>query len=151
MKKKSLKPIEIDSYFKYRCPQTNCGQNHWLTLKESQTKNFKIVCDCGEILKPKRIDKIKIKFYTKLKPKKEECIKEENPPQKIEEICDNPISDRLLVICSKTLMDYGFTSKEARSLLKQSYVLNPTENPLELINNTLTIIGDISDATIETN
>jgi hypothetical protein len=151
MKKKSLKPIEVDAYFKYRCPQSNCGQNHWLTLKETQTKNFKIVCDCGEILKPKRIDKIRIKFFTKTKTQKEEPAKEENLPQKTEEIYDNPISERLLVICSKTLKDYGFTSKEAENLLKQSYVLNPTENPLELINNTLIMIGDISDSTIKTN
>lgn len=147
MKKKNQKPIEIDAYLKYRCPYLNCGQNHWLTLKESQTKKFKIVCDCGNILIPKRIDKIKIKYVDD----KRNIIKEKSLIEAKQETIEAPIPERLLVICSKTLTDYGFTTNEAHSLLKQSYVLNPTDNPLELINNTLKIIGNIDNATTETN
>ena len=63
-KKKNLKPIDVDAHFKYRCPNDDCGSLYWISLKESQTKNFKIVCDdCGSIFIPKRIKDIHINFY----------------------------------------------------------------------------------------
>ena len=61
-KKKTERPIEIDAHLKYKCPNDSCGYFHWLSLQEAQTKNFKIVCDCGNVFKPKRIKTLEIIF-----------------------------------------------------------------------------------------
>lgn len=148
--KKTLKPIEIDAHLKYRCPNSKCGQEHWLNLIESQIKNFKIVCSCGDILKPKQIKNIKVKYVVKHIPQQNN-IQETITPEQPEPQIENPISERLLLICCKTLTDYGFTKKEAFDLLKQSYIQNPTEQPLELINNTLVLIGKLDDTDQQTN
>lgn len=156
IKKKNQKPIEIDAHLKYRCPNPSCGYDHWLNLIESQTKNFKVVCYCGQIFKPKQIDKIKIKYcITNKKQTKKEQTQTE-PIESIQQpapvtVTQKPISERLLFICSRTLMNYGFTKSEAHELLKQSYILNPTEQPLELMNNTLIMIGKINDTDNKTN
>lgn len=148
--KKNQKPIEIDAYLKYRCPNVKCGYTHWLSLKEAQTKNFKIVCDsCDEIFRPKLIKDIAVKYHKKTKqPVIETQIIEAQP----ETTTQTPIiSERLLLLCSKTLMDYGFTKKEAYDLLKQSYVIHQTEQPFELIQNTLKMIGSIDEPNIQAN
>ena len=148
--KKNQKPIEIDAYLKYRCPNTKCGYTYWLSLKEAQTKNFRIVCDaCEEIFRPKLIQELSIKYHKKIKPQVVETETVSDPPP---ETNNTPcISDRLLVLCSKTLTDYGFTKKEAYDLLKQSYILNQTDQPFELIQNTLKMIGSIDEPNIQTN
>ncbi|MEB3202982.1 MAG: hypothetical protein VKK05_09255, partial [Synechococcus sp.] len=53
---RNIKPKDYDINYEYICPK--CGVNHWLTSRESKTKNFKIACDCGRILSPARIKKI---------------------------------------------------------------------------------------------
>jgi hypothetical protein len=58
---KNLKPIDQDIHFKYQCPA--CGINHWLSLEETKTKGFKVVCDCKTILKVKKIQNIKLKYH----------------------------------------------------------------------------------------
>jgi hypothetical protein len=154
IKKKNLKPIDIDASLKYRCPETDCGRDHWLSLKETQTKNFKVVCYCGNIFKPQRIKNIKI-FYVQKQENKQQLsmddIKNVDPQSenKIQSLTPT-ISDRLISLCSKTFMDYGFTKKEAEELLRQSYILYPTENALELINYTLKMIGHIDDTNYST-
>lgn len=152
MQTKNQKPIEVDAYLKYRCPNSKCGYTHWLSLKEAQTKNFKIVCDaCDEIFKPKVIKDISIKYHKKIKPEVVETKPENNPIQEATDHNTPCISDRLLTLCSKTLIDYGFTKKEAYDLLKQSYILNQTDQPFELIQNTLKMIGSVNDPNIQTN
>jgi hypothetical protein len=146
-KKKNQKPIEIDAHFRYKCPNTNCGCTHWLTFKETQTKNFKVVCDCGSIFKPKQIATIKIKYYQPIEP----VIETNNPvivtEPKIEPPKQEPqIPEKMLAICSKTLIDYGFTQKEAHNLLRQSFILNPTDSAFDLINYTLNMLGNIDDS-----
>jgi len=61
-KKKNLRPIEFEASFKYKCPNNDCGYHHWLYLKEVQTKNFKVVCECGTVFKPKRIKNLTIEY-----------------------------------------------------------------------------------------
>jgi hypothetical protein len=58
---KNLRPIDQDIHFKYKCPV--CGINHWLSLEETKTKGFKVVCDCKTVLKVKKIQNIKIKYH----------------------------------------------------------------------------------------
>jgi hypothetical protein len=116
MKKKNQKPIEIDVHFKYRCPKSSCGYDHWLSLKETQTKNFKIVCDCGNIFKPKQIKKLKIVFYsTEIETKPEQTKVIEKPKIPID-LRDSSV--RLLV-------GYGFTKEEAFTLVEEAYSRNP--------------------------
>jgi len=116
MKKKNQKPIDIDAHFQYKCPDKKCGFDHWLSLKETQTKNFKIVCDCGNIFKPKQIKKLKIVFYdTEITAKPEQT--------KVIEKSKIPIDLRDASV--RLLVDYGFTSEEASTLVEQAYSKNP--------------------------
>jgi hypothetical protein len=149
--KKSQKPIEIDAYLKYRCPNSKCNHTHWISLKEAQTKNFKIVCDsCDDIFKPKLVKDVIVKHHKKLNKPVETNV---SNTEHIQNPIDNSpvISERLLTLCSKTLIDYGFTKKEAYDLLRQSYVINQTEQPFELIQHTLKMIGTINEPNIQTN
>jgi len=128
-KSKSQKPIETDAHFKYRCPKSSCGFDHWLSLKESQTKGFKIVCDCGYVFQPKRISKIEI-VYANIssgkKPKKLKTqIKSEQPTHTIEK---PKISVDLQNNCVKLLVGYGFTQDESISLCKKAFGKNPTSS-----------------------
>lgn len=63
-KKKIQKPIEIDVSLRYKCINNNCNFDHWIFLREAKTKNFKIVCECGEIFRPKRIKTIEVVYAT---------------------------------------------------------------------------------------
>lgn len=129
MKKTNQKPIECDAHLKYLCQK--CGQSHWLSLKESSTKNFKIVCYCGYVFSVKRISRIKIVYIaSSSKPKKE------NKPSSDKQ----SISDSLLSQGIKNLISYGFTTKEAEELLIKAYSLNPTQDIASLVKVTLSLL-----------
>lgn len=127
--KKILKPIEYDCHFKYKCPDPNCGYDYWISFKQANTKNYKIVCDCGLVFKPKRIKSIKpIYFETQKivvleKPKKEEPVVEEKTiePEKQPEPIVKDIDKTILDKCVKILVGYGFTVSESQLLLTNSY------------------------------
>lgn len=115
---KCQKPISLDLHLQYRCSE--CDQEKWLSLVETQTKRFKVVCDCGNVFSPKQIDTIKIVYKNKTPPKN----KSEFPEEYIRK-------------CTKSLMLYGFSEKEAYCLLSENYIQNPTDNCLLLIKQTL--------------
>lgn len=117
------KPIDHDVYLKYQCPKEDCGQQHWLTLKEAKTKNFKIVCHCETVFKTKQVDKILIKH------KKFSTHNTEKVSIKI------PVD--LLESCVKILVSYGFDKAESQDLICKSYDKNPTSDSVQLIKNTL--------------
>jgi len=118
--KKSQKPIEIDAHFKYGCPNTDCHYDHWLSLKETQTKGFKVVCDCGYVFKPKRISKIKI-VYANI----QSVPKTEKPPEP-EKVIEKPkIPVDFKNTCVKLLVSYGFTKDESVSLCEKAFEKNP--------------------------
>lgn len=129
-KKKSQKPIDIDFHFKYKCPDKNCTRVHWLSLKETQTKNFKVVCDCGIIYRPKRISKIQIVYS--IKSKKNSDTKSEVP-------CD--IKNQ----CSKLLTSYGFTSAECECLITTVYRKFPDLNSGSLVKYILQHLGELNE------
>lgn len=110
--KKNQKPIDIDAHFKYRCPDKKCGFDHWISLKESQTKNFKIVCDCGYVFKPKQIKILKVVYKSiKITHKAEET-----------KVVDKPkIPVDLLDSSVRLLIDYGFTKEESSLLIQEAY------------------------------
>lgn len=129
-KQKKEKPIEIDAHFKYRCPKLDCGYFHWLSLNEAQTKNFKIVCDCGTIFSPKRVKKLKILFV--------ESMPASN--NKIEHI-EQKIDIDLVEKCVSVLVGYGFTDIESKDLLMKSHKQNPNLGSADLIKFTLQSFG----------
>jgi len=130
--KKNLKPIEYDIHLKYVCPNKNCGYFHWLSLKETQTKNFKVVCDCGQVFSPLNINDIGINYRV---IEKEKLI----TSQPIEEKVNNEI----FVKCTKILKAYGFDEEESLNMINSEYQKNPTSDHLVLIKNSLSnLFGD---------
>lgn len=133
---KNQKPIDIDVHLKYLCPNTNCGYSHWLSLKETQTKNFKVVCDCGTVFLPKSIKKLKVVY----------CATKKIFEKKTKNVItiakeDSDISQELLDKAKKTLIAYGFDAIEAESLIKDSYKQKPEQDCVKLVKNTLVLFG----------
>lgn len=125
---KNQKPSSLDIHLRYRCPNEQCYGEHWLTLLETQTKDFKVVCDCGTIFKPKRIKTVKLVY---LKEKKKDDTK-------IEEA--NTLKDKDISIIKKAIpgmVSFGFTEKESEDMLTKTYTKIPTEDISLLIKNTL--------------
>ena len=132
-KSKCQKPIDLDAHFKYRCPKSNCGLQHWLSLKESQTKGFKIVCDCGFIFKPKRISTIQIVYANKSSTKKTQSNESIKLDETAEIIEKHKIPVDLKNDCVKLLFDYGFTQNESLSMCEKAFEKNPVTSPGLLI------------------
>jgi hypothetical protein len=127
---KVLKPIEIDASFLYRCPSETCGITHWLYLREVKTKNFKVVCYCGTVFKPKTITDIDINYTDK--PQIAEPSKDNNAS--IEGNKSNiSIPIDLLEKCVTILVQYGFKVQEAKDMLCKTYISNQIDNPIKLI------------------
>ena len=127
---KSQRSIETDASFKYKCPSDICENEHWLFLRQAQVKNFKIVCECGLIFKPKQIKTIKIIYEKPLKNKKT-----------TETVCDDMSVD-LLNQCAKILCGYGFDLDESKELIKISYDSYKTKNVGLLVKNALKYFGE---------
>lgn len=133
--KKNQKPIEYDIHLKYRCPNSNCEQIHWLSLLEAKTKNFKVVCDCGCVFKPKQVSNFKL-LYTK----------RTNGQYKAQPVKDNPsIDEQLLKKTIQVLIGYGFTQQEANDLVIKTYGKSPTTDCATLVKNCLIILGEYSN------
>ena len=108
---KNQKPTDFDIHLKYIC--SSCGQTHWLSFKETSTKNFKVVCDCGLVFGVKRTKDFKISYISK----KQKVIQSEV----VEKETIHGLSQELLDRATRTLMVYGFTEKEAEQLINSNY------------------------------
>lgn len=115
---KNQKPTDFDIHLKYIC--SSCGQTHWLSFKETSTKNFKVVCDCGLVFGVKRTKDFKISYVNK-KPK---TVQSEN----IEKEIIKGLSKELLDRAVRTLMVYGFTEKESEELISSNYTADIGNN-----------------------
>lgn len=114
-KLKNQKPIDYDINLKYKCP-SGCGNVHWLSIQEAQTKNYKIVCDyCNTIFSPMPVKSFKISYRTK----------------KIS------IPNDLLDKCYNALKDYGYNEEELLSTIKKIYAENKSINPIDIVKLTL--------------
>ena len=102
-KMKSQKPIKVDASFRYACTNNSCNLDHWLFLREVQTKNFKVVCDCGTVFKPKRIKNIRIVYA------KSESVKTNIDKSNKSDTYDSHIVRRAI----KTMIQLGFTKQES--------------------------------------
>ena len=140
IKSKRLRPIDQDVHLKYRCPK--CSVDHWLSMKETQTKGFRIVCDCGEILRVKLVEKIDIIYQQT--PKKETPLPvvietpKPSPPEKTTETI--PLD--LLTQCCTILLGYGFDISEAETLLVSTFNKKPIYTCVDLIKQALKNFGE---------
>ena len=134
---KRVKPAKYDIHFEYVCPAL-CGNKHWLSLRESQQKHFRVVCDCGEVFKLKTIEGITINF----EPKTDSPIIN-NPIQETIITDDLPLPDETVNFqifmeeCVGMLCSFGFDKKEAKELLEKSYLHKPTKDSTQLVKQTL--------------
>lgn len=128
------KPTSLDLHLKYRCPNIECGYYHWLSLKECQTKNFKVVCDCNTVFSPKRIQKVNIKYHKKKVSTQTLEIEVEKTKKSIE--------SSVLEKCSKILIQYGFTKSESEDLLNRSFEIVQTDDAGLIVKKCLELIGE---------
>lgn len=135
MKKKNLKPIDVDAHFKYRCPLGSCGYDHWLSLKQVSTKNYKVVCDCGTVFKPKLINKLKIQFY-------KELIEE---TQKDSATATLKIPVDLQSKSSKILERYGFTQSECLLLTEKAFSKIQTDDVGLFVKYIIQNLGELNE------
>jgi len=126
---KNQKPIDFDAHFKYRCPEKNCGYDHWISLNESKTKNFKVVCDCGTVFMPKTISKVKLVYKTKNKIQP----KSTNPPEDSHTNFETKVPVDIMDSCVTLLVGYGFTKEESSNLITNAYKNCESKEPASLI------------------
>lgn len=124
---KNQKPIELDVHLKYQCPNSKCGYYHWLSLQETKIKNFKVVCECGQIFQPKRISKLKILYHNTTKP-----IHKTNPV-----VSTDTLPLDLYRKCSTILLGYGFLESEILRLVTDQYDKTKISDAKTLIKNIL--------------
>lgn len=142
--KKNLKPIEHDVNLKYLCPNPSCCCPHWLTLREAATKNFKVVCYCGQIFSVLRIKNINIEYTKKKKPDRkilgsfeinnEPVIKSvvEIPPE------PTPTTPDIKQLAIKHMKIYGFSEEESLEMINHALEENPSiDNHITLIKHSL--------------
>lgn len=118
------KPIDIDVSFKYLCPQ--CNLEHWLFLRETQTKNYKVVCECGQVFTPKRIKKLRIIYN--------------NKTQSAKKTIKLPLD--ILDECTKILVGYGFDSKKSAKIIELAYKQIKLTDIPSLIKMAIKLFGD---------
>lgn len=122
---KNLEPDDYDISFKYTCPE--CNNSHWLFLREVKLKNFKIACECGNVIIPRRIRSIGIEFSSE----------EQKPIVK-----ENCVPLDILDACVKILSGYGYTSEESTQMIKESFRITNSTDIKNLIAYSLTNFGD---------
>jgi|688.fasta_scaffold454686_2 hypothetical protein len=137
---KIQKPIEIDAHLKYRCHK--CGWDHWVSLNQSKTKNYKVVCDCGTVFSPKRIKNLTINY--RIRKKKIESISQNTETIIVDQVqhIKHSINSETLEKCSLLLIKYGFTKAEAKNLITDSYNKIGSDNISVLFKDILQSIGD---------
>lgn len=129
---KNIIPIDCDAHFKYICPNPKCSLQHWQSLAQVSVKNYKIVCDCGLIIKPKQVKSIDIIY-----------VQDNILPEKINKSDDRfkDIDEQLLDKTTQALVNYGFTKDEAITMIKNAYLVKPTTDCATLVKQTLESFG----------
>jgi hypothetical protein len=116
-------------------------------LNEAKTKNFKIVCHCSKVFKPKRIVKLKIQYaddpvkvkntidnQTVVQNQSDTNLdKELSTPEQVEQITLNK--------CTSILVDYGFTESESIELVNKAYSILQSNDCGQLIKHALKSFG----------
>ena len=127
---KYYEPSGANVYLKYICPNGDCLDVQWVTLKESQTKNYRIVCDCcGKVYRPKRIKNVLFEFY-------DEQIKKTQNKEKTQTENFDFLQD-----AKATLIKFGFTKDEADNMIENEFKKSGSNNPATLVKNALDFFG----------
>lgn len=127
-------PIELDVSFKYICPGTDCNISHWIFLREAKTKNFKIVCECGTVFKPKRIKNIRL-IYANQKSIKNKI---DNQGQSDRISNSDPIVKRAISI----MKSLGYSEKESFDSISSACILNNYTDPKILVKTAISNFGE---------
>jgi hypothetical protein len=137
MKKiKTQKPVSHDISFEYKCHK--CSMTHWVFLREVRVKNFKIICQCGKIIRPKRIKEIQILYYQGKR----------NSQNKTQTPCENtpfppvpklPID--ILEQCVKILESYGYSKSISKDMILKSFNQTLNKDIKKLISHSLKTFG----------
>jgi len=135
----NVKPKNFDISYEYVCSE--CGLNHWLTNIETKTKNFKIACECGVILIPKRIKSIDIIYFKPNKTKSKEKTKHKK----------FTIDKDILTKTCSCLETYGFEKQEVEPIVIQILENCGSIDQLELIKMVLKTFGEKNEQLIQTN
>lgn len=136
-KLKIQKPTNLEVSLKYICPNINCRFDHWLFLREAQAKNFKIVCDCGTIFKPKRIKNIEIVYA--VKESIEKTVDEQESSVTIDE---HPDCVRRAI---NIMVSLGYSKEDAQSHVLEIFTKEKIEDPGVLVKKAVLNIGGIID------
>ena len=137
--KKRQKPKEYDLHLKYSCP--DCGCDHWLSLLEASTTNFKVVCDCAVVFRVKKVAGIKLLYDRALKQARQKTI----APQ------TSDIESNILVKQAiEVITNYGFTSKEAKDLVIKCYDASKNYSVSDLVKQALELIKVKNESLDET-
>lgn len=133
MTSKYYEPSGADVYLKYVCPNGDCLDVQWVTLKESQTKNYRIVCDCcGKVYRPKRVKSFSLQYYEDKKAEYTTSTTKENKTKP---------DLRFLEDAKKTLISFGFDKEEASDMINSEYAKSKSTNPATLVKNSLDFFG----------
>jgi formylmethanofuran dehydrogenase subunit B len=133
---KNIKPKSYDINYEYICPL--CGCNHWLTNIETKTKGFRVACDCGAILFPKVVKKIKIIYKTiNVKSVKKTAKDTETTTKSSDIVLDKSIANS----SCDTLEKYGFERSEALSLVEKAFAQIQVNDSVSLIKKALELLG----------
>lgn len=117
-----IEPSDIDAHFKYICKDESCLLEHWVSLKEARTKNFKIVCDCGSVYHTKRVTKLAVVYKRKSTNK---------------DLCPEVLNK-----CVTALKTYGFDEKESENLIKRAFESTKNTDIGLLIKLSLKLFGE---------
>jgi hypothetical protein len=107
---KNLKPVECIADLRYRC--TNCGLDHWVSIKEAKTRDFIIVCDCDTLLKVKQIQTVNVVYVNDATLQKRPVNTTQAPI--IPTV--KPTDAKVISQACAVLSTYGFTKQEAMDM-----------------------------------
>lgn len=134
---RNSKPTALDIHLKYLC--AGCGSEHWISIKENQTKGFKIVCYmCDIVIEPKVLKKIDM-IYEGEKPA--EVVSE--PAEPSEPSKKEPLNT--IQRCAVNLVSYGFDEDEAKLLAEKAYEKYKIDDVVDLVKKIIFDFGAITD------
>jgi len=128
------KPTNIDCYLEYTCPKKSCSYKVWITLGEAKVKNFKIVCDCGQVYRPKRIQNLNITYSNIHKSKRIPKVPKNSPTD------INGVPVDIMEACVTILDGYGFVRTESIKLVSQAYFSCEDKTTIGILKKALTLL-----------
>lgn len=117
------KPIDHDIHLKYKCPNSECGIYHWLSLKEAKTPHFLMVCDCGTVFESATVNDVNITFL------------ENNSGTNLD--FQNE--------CIRILVNYGLSETESAYLFNKASHMYKADKPISLVRYILQNIGELNE------